>query len=584
MIGDHAVGSVCKDENAAMNLLRRLKVRTKLVLLLGLFTLALIVSIGAASSLMRQRMGDDRVDKLRAVVESAISIAQSLENRVTARQLTREQALAMLRDNLHAMRFDGGEGYVTVQADGPNGQTIILVHGADPSREDKPSTAADSDGRPIGDLIHDALRGRNSGVISYLYPKPGQTVALRKVSYVGTFAPWKAMFLAGAYTDDLDAAYHTVLWHLATIGGLILLVTLLAAWLVNRDITRSLTALRTAMERLANGEIAAEIPGTDRRDEIGAMAAAVLVFKDSMTETERLRTEQETAKLKVAAEQKAALRGMADGFESNVGRLVGLLSAGSTALETTAQSMTAAANQSNQRAAAVASAAEEASTGLQTVASAAEELNASIGEISRQVAQSSQITGKAVDDAKRTDTIVHALADAADKIGAVVGLINDIASQTNLLALNATIEAARAGDAGKGFAVVAAEVKSLANQTGKATEEIDAQINQMQAATKEAVEAIRGISATIQEVNSIAASIASAVEEQGAATSEIARNVQQTTQAAQEVTTSISGVSQAAGETGAAAGLVLTAASDQSKQAEQLSSEVNRFLANVRAA
>jgi methyl-accepting chemotaxis protein len=218
------------------------------------------------------------------------------------------------------------------------------------------------------------------------------------------------------------------------------------------------------------------------------------------------------------------------------------------------------------------------------VASATEELTASISEINRQVAQSAKISGKAVDDAKRTDAIVHTLAEGAEKIGAVVGLITNIASQTNLLALNATIEAARAGDAGKGFAVVASEVKNLANQTGKATEEIGAQITQIQTATKEAVEAIRGISATIEEVSAIATAIASAVEEQGAATSEIARNVQQTSQAAQEVTVGVSGVSQAASETGAAAGMVLTAAADLSKQAEQLSSEVNAFVAGVRAA
>jgi methyl-accepting chemotaxis protein len=218
------------------------------------------------------------------------------------------------------------------------------------------------------------------------------------------------------------------------------------------------------------------------------------------------------------------------------------------------------------------------------VAAAAEELTASIGEIGRQVAQSSKITSKAVDDAKRTDTIVRALAESAEKIGNVVGLITDVASQTNLLALNATIEAARAGDAGKGFAVVASEVKNLANQTGKATEEIDAQITHIQAATKEAVEAIRGISATIEEVSAISTTIAAAVEEQGAATAEIARNVQQTTQAAQEVTVGISGVSQAASETGEAAGHVLAAASDLSKQAEQLSGEVHTFVAGVRAA
>jgi methyl-accepting chemotaxis protein len=371
----------------------------------------------------------------------------------------------------------------------------------------------------------------------------------------------------------------------AIIGALVigLLAGLGYLWMLRATI-RPVTDLSKVMHRIADGVLDCTVPFIRRTDQIGHMARAVEVFRTGMTESERLRTEREEAKLRAAKEQKTALHRMADNFESNVGQLVGMLASSSTELEATAQSMTGAADQSNRQAATVASAAEEASTGLQTVAAAAEQLTASIGEITRQVAQSSKISGKAVEDTRRTDAIVHALAEGAEKIGAVVGLITNIASQTNLLALNATIEAARAGDAGKGFAVVASEVKSLANQTARATEEIDAQITQIQAATKEAVEAIQSISGTIEEVSVIATAIASAVEEQGAATSEIARNVQQTTEAAQEVSVGINGVSHAASETGAAAGLVLTAASDLSKQAEQLSSEVGTFLTSVRAA
>jgi methyl-accepting chemotaxis protein len=563
-----------------MNLLSRLKLRTKLALLLGLAALAVVVSIAAGASLMHRRMIDDRIDKVRAVVLAATGFAQALQAQVDAHQISREQALATFRDEVHRVRFGTADDYLLVQT--PEG--IVVMHGGDPQREGKLTTAKDARGQSSADLAREVLRSADGGVIWYQVLKPGGAVPQAKVSYVASFAPWQLVFVAGAWIDDVDAAFRTTLLRLGLIGGAILTVTLLVAWLVDHDITASLGGLKTAMDRLANGDLTTEIPGADRQDEVGGMAGAVLVFKHNMTETERLRAQQEAVELQAAAEQKAALNRMADGFESKIGRLVGVLSSGSTALETTAQSMTVTANRSNQQAAAVTSAAEEAGTGLQTVASAAEELTASIGEISRQVAQSSKISGKAVDDAKRTDAIVQALAESAQKIGAVVGLITNIASQTNLLALNATIEAARAGDAGKGFAVVASEVKNLANQTAKATEEIGGQVTQIQAATKEAVEAIRGISATIEEVSTIATTIASAVEQQGAATSEIARNVQQTSQAARDVAVGISGVSQAASETGVAANEVQTAAADLSKQAEQLSSEVNTFLADVRAA
>jgi Methyl-accepting chemotaxis protein (MCP) signalling domain/PAS fold len=275
---------------------------------------------------------------------------------------------------------------------------------------------------------------------------------------------------------------------------------------------------------------------------------------------------------------------LADEFEAEIVQLTGAVSDSSARMEATAQSMSTTADETSRQAGTVAAASEEAGMGMQTVASASEELSASISEISRQVAHSAKVTGKAVSDAQRTDRIVRALAEGAQKIGDVVSLITSIAGQTNLLALNATIEAARAGDAGKGFAVVASEVKNLAQQTSKATEDIRAQIGQMQAATVEAVDAIRGITGTIEEVSSIATSIAAAVEEQGAATAEIARNVQQTAAASQATSTNIAGVNRSAGETGSAATQVLGAAGELSRQSERLAAEVKRFVGNIRAA
>jgi len=366
---------------------------------------------------------------------------------------------------------------------------------------------------------------------------------------------------------------------LAAIGGLNVAI----GWSMIRGISAPIAKLTVAMRRLADHDIMTEIPGLGRGDEIGGMAATLQVFKDNMIKVGELTAEQERTKVAAASAQRTSLNDAANVFEAKVGGLVSLLSSGATELRATAETMSSTATETNRQATTVAAAAEEASVGVQTVAAAAEQLTASIAEISRQVAQSSRITGKAVEDTRRTDTIVRALAEGAQKIGQVVELITSIAGQTNLLALNATIEAARAGDAGKGFAVVASEVKSLATQTAKATDDIGAQIAQIQSATAEAVQAIRGISTTIEEVSVIATTIAAAVEEQGAATAEIARNVHQTAASAQDVTNNIAGVKRAANDTGAAAGHVLQAASDLSQQAEQLTTEVGGFVAGIRA-
>ncbi len=362
-----------------------------------------------------------------------------------------------------------------------------------------------------------------------------------------------------------------------------LLLGTVFAWFIGRAIARPIVGMTAAMRKLANGDTAVAIPSVDRKDEIGVMAETLQVFKDNRIEADRLAAEQETERA-VKEQRTIRMEGLVRGFEAKVGEMVGMVASAATELQMTAASMSSTATETDRQATTVAAAAVEASAGVQTVASAAEELTSSISEISRQVAQSAKMSSQASADAQRTDVIVQALAEGAEKIGHVVGLITNIAGQTNLLALNATIEAARAGDAGKGFAVVASEVKNLANQTAKATEEIGGQIAQIQSTTKEAVAAIRGIKQMIEDVSAIAMSIAAAVEEQGAATGEIARSVQQTAQSAQEVTSNIDGVSQAANETGAAANQVLGAAGGLSQQAEQLTAEVNRFIAGVKAA
>ncbi len=564
-----------------MKILTRLKLGTKLGLLLGLSVVAM-VAIGALGGLtLRQRMIDDRVDKFRAVVAATVSMAAGLEARVEAHEITRDAAIDLFHRDIRAIRFDDGVGYMSVVDAGTG---TVLMHGVNPKLEGRPSADDTATKRPISQLVIEAVRSSEGGVASYMFPKPGQTEALRKIVAVGKFPPWHLVIYGGAYIDDLETSFNASLLEVGAVGGAILLVTLLAAWLVNRDIAGSLGGLKSAMDRLVKGDLAAVIPGTDRRDEVGGMAAAVLVFKDSMIETGRLRGEQEEAGRRSELDRKTLLNELADDFENGVRGPLDRLASAATEMRATSQSMSATAEEARAQAITVAAAAEQASANVRTVATATEDLSSSVSEIGRQVGQSTRIAGQAVSEADRTNLTVQGLSAAAHKIGDVVKLINDIASQTNLLALNATIEAARAGDDGKGFAVVASEVKSLANQTARATEEIAAQVTAMQDATGDAVHAIESIGGTIGSINEIATTIATAIEEQGAATQEIARNVQEAAQGTGQVSRNIVGVNQAASETGGAARQVLCAADELGRQAETLRGEVGRFLANIRAA
>jgi methyl-accepting chemotaxis protein len=361
------------------------------------------------------------------------------------------------------------------------------------------------------------------------------------------------------------------------------LFCMVAGFLIVTGVSTPIRRMTDAMGKLARHDLSTEIGGVGRKDEIGQMASAVQVFKDSMIEADRLKAEQEAAQRRAEA-RSAKMDELTRGFEASVGSVVQTVASQAAQMESSAQSMSATAEETTKQASAVAAASEQSSANVQTVASATEELSSSIAEISRQVSHSNQIASNAVAEATKANEMVQGLVSASQKIGEIVALINDIADQTNLLALNATIEAARAGDAGKGFAVVAAEVKNLATQTSKATEDISAQITGVQGATQNAVRAIGSIGKTIGEIDQIATAIAAAVEEQGAATQEIARNVEEAAKGTQEVSANIGGVTEAANGTGSAANQVLTAAQALTGQSGHLKDLVQQFLSGVKAA
>jgi methyl-accepting chemotaxis protein len=564
-----------------MSLLSRLKIRTKLASMVALSALTVCTIIAVSASLSERRMVEDRVAQLHTAVDMMVGMAQTLQDEVAAGKMTLAEAQNQFRLRGRKMTFGKGQGYAVAY----NADTSILLNAAVPSIEGKITGTTDSNGVLISTAqMGAAQKSPEGGTGYYLYPRPNETVPAKKMVYARTFAPWNVVISCGLYVDDLDADIYALLLRLAAMGAGVIALMALLSWLIARDILGALDRQKTRMQHIASGSIDQVVEETERGDEIGRMAETLEMLRQTALTARTLEAEQIATKQQGESEKREALIALADRFDASVGRLVGMMASGSTELETTAQSMTGTAERTNQQATVVSTAAAEASARVQTVATAAEELSTSISEISRQVAQSAKITDRAVENARRTDTIVRALADGAQQIEHVAELISSIAGQTNLLALNATIEAARAGEAGRGFAVVASEVKSLASQTAEATKEIGTRISQIQGATKEAVEAIQGITATIEEVSAIATTIGSAIEQQGAATAEIARNVTQTAQATQEVTANIGGVSAAAHETGGAASLVLTAASNLSKQAEQLSGEVNVFLAGVRAA
>jgi methyl-accepting chemotaxis protein len=541
----------------------------------GLLTMTFLDSREIASGLKQQKQIE-----LKHLTELALGIVKDEQAAGEKAGLPVADAQKRALARVAALRY-GNNDYFVVQ----DMNNVVVMHPTMPQLAGKDMTTnKDANGKAFGVEMGEIVKKSGSGFIDYVWPRPGSDKPLPKLSFVAGFPAWNWIVLTGVYVDDLEAQSWASTQKSLITTAVVLVLMLGASIFMARSITGPLTRITATMKSLADGRDEVEVPGVGRGDEIGEMAAAVEVFKTNAVERRQLAREQQAQEARIVEQRKADMNALANQFEGAVGEIIQTVSSASTALETSASTLTSTAEHAQELATVVATASEEASTNVHSVASAAEEMTSSVNEISRQVQESSRIAHEAVGQAQRTNDRVGELAKAAARIGDVVELINTIAGQTNLLALNATIEAARAGEAGRGFAVVASEVKALAEQTAKATGEIGQHINGIQGATQESVDAIKEITDTIDRMSEIASTIASAVEEQGAATQEISRNVQQAAAGTQRVSSNIADVQRGASETGSASAQVFSAAQSLATDSGRLKDEVSKFLDSVRAA
>jgi methyl-accepting chemotaxis protein len=562
-----------------MKWFRNLSINLKIGSIVTASFLGLAVVSAIALFTLRGELLDARQSKIKALSESAVAVVASYAAEVKNGHLAEAAAKAAALKDLRAMRYEDDQYFFVFDM-----TPTMLMHPLLPDLEGKSvAEIKSSDGAHRYLDMVEIVKTGGAGFYRYLGPKPGGTALAPKLSFIAGFAPWGWVVATGVYIDDIDAAFRTA----AIKFGLMVLSVTAAVGLVSihvgRVLSNPLLKLTANMKAMAGGNLDAEIPGADRRDEVGAMSQALMIFQHNERTRRKLALEAEAAQ-QLKDRRQSAMELLTKDFNQSVKDVLTIISSSAQELGEVADSMAGVAHSTSEQSTFVAAAAEQASVNVQSVALAAEQLAGAEAEISRQVSHSSKVVSAATAEAERTGGIVAGLNDATQQIGSVAKLISDIAAQTNLLALNATIEAARAGEAGKGFAVVANEVKNLANQTAKATEQINGQIGAVQSATRDAVAAISGIGATIAEIGKTATAITEAVHQQSATTREIARNVQEASAGTRDVSQNIIRVKDGAVHTGDKSVQVQKNADNLIDQARELAGEVVDFLNAIKGA
>jgi len=551
------------------------------LLFLAFLAAAALVAVGAfdLNALGGAQMDGHRA-KLRNLVEVARGVAQAQYDDAKAGKIPEDQAKENTKKILRSIRYSGQEYYFVYQYDGTNLvlPTMTKVEGTKDLIDRK-----DANGFYYVRGVIDAGK-KGGGFVAYDFPRAGSDVPSPKLSYAAAFDPWGWVIGTGIYVDDVNAAY----WDRARglIAGVVVigLVLGLVVFFIVRGVTREMGGFAGVMDRLSNGDFSADIPNEGRRDEFGVMARALGVFRRRSLDNAQLLEERERDKRGVAERERALLTRLGDDVRERVQVVVDRVATHARDLDGVSRELTEAATRTRGRATDVAGATQQTSANVEMIASAAEELSMSAGEIGRQVSRSADVAREAMNEAERTTAAVRTLTDATKRIGEVVHLIQSIAAQTNLLALNATIEAARAGEAGRGFAVVAGEVKTLANQTAGATEEIGRIINDVESGTVATATAIERIATTIRGINEASASVASAVEEQSASMGQISRSVAEAAEGTRRVAERISEVSASAGVTADRAGDLDRTARSLGDDAKTLEAQLARFVTELRDA